>query len=118
MSSQLASGARVIAISSDVMGRGDDELGRVLMRSYLHSLTQVALRPDTVVFFNYGVRLAAEGNPAVEDLRILSKQGVRLLLCGTCVNTFEIKDKIAVGEISNMQAISEAMLNAASVVNI
>jgi selenium metabolism protein YedF len=110
--------ARVIAISGDAMGRGDEELGRVLLRSYLHTLTEVVPRPDTVIFFNHGVRLAVEGSPAVEDLLTLVEQGVRLLLCGTCVDALELKGKIAVGEISNMYAISETMLRAASVINI
>jgi len=111
-------GARVVTISSDSMGRGDEELGRVLLRNYLHTLTELEPRPDVLVFFNNGVRLAVLESPAVEDLRTLSHLGVKLLLCGTCVNTFGIKEDIGVGEISNMYAISETMLRAASVINL
>ena len=111
-------GARVIAISSDSMGRGDEELGRVLMRSYLHTLTEVEPRPEAVVFFNNGVRLGAEGSAALDDLRAIAARGTQLLFCGTCVNAFELTDKMAVGEISNMWAISETMLRAASVINL
>ena len=118
MSGQPEGMARVVAISSDSMGRGDEVLGQVLMRGYMHTLTEVDPRPDVLVFFNNGVRLAVEGSPAVEDLQVLASRGVRLLLCGTCVNTFGIKEKIAVGEISNMYEISETMLRAASVINI
>ena len=108
----------VIAISSDSMGRGDEELGKVLMRSYLHTLTEVEPRPDTLIFFNNGVRLGTDDSPALDDLRAIAARGTRLLLCGTCVNAFELKDRIAVGEISNMYAISEAMLRAESVINL
>jgi selenium metabolism protein YedF len=110
--------ARVIAISSEVMGRGDEELGRVLMRSYLHTLTEAEPRPEAMVFFNSGVRLAVAGSPAVDDLQAIAARGTRLMLCGTCLNTFELKDQVAVGEISNMYAISETMLQAANVINL
>ena len=110
--------AKVIAISSDVMGRGDVDLGRVLMRSYLHTLTEVDPRPDVVVFFNNGVRLAVADSPAVDDLQAIAARGTRLLLCGTCLNAFELRDQVAVGEISNMYAISETMLQAATVINL
>jgi selenium metabolism protein YedF len=116
--SDTTGGAKVIAISSDAMGRGDEELGKVLMRGYLHTLIDIEPRPDTIIFFNSGVRLAVADSPALDDLRAIAARGTRLLLCGTCVNTFEIKEQIATGEISNMYAISEAMLQASSVVNL
>jgi selenium metabolism protein YedF len=100
------------------MGRGDDELGRVLLRSYLHTLTEITPRPDVLIFFNSGVMLAVEGSPALDDLRALAAQGVKLLLCGTCVGHFGLKDKVAVGEISNMYAISETLLRAHKVISL
>lgn len=118
MSDVTQNGAKVIGISSDCMGRGDEDLGRALMRSYLHTLTEVEPLPDAIVFFNNGVRLAVEGSPAVDDLQAIVARGVRLLLCGTCLTTFGLKDQVAVGEVSNMYAISETMLQAASVINL
>ncbi len=100
------------------MGRGDDELGQVLLRSYLHTLREVTPSPDTMVFFNSGVMLAAEGSPALDDLRALTDQGVQVLLCGTCVEHFDLKERVAVGEISNMYAISEAMFQAGKVISL
>lgn len=107
----------VVVIASDTMGRGDDELGHLLVRSYLHTLTEVSPRPDTLIFYSSGVRLAVEGSPALDDLRALADRGVRVLLCGTCLNHFGLKEKVAVGEISNMYAISETMLTAGKVVS-
>jgi selenium metabolism protein YedF len=108
----------VVAISSNAMGRGDDELGQVLLRTYLHTLGEVTPRPDAIIFFNSGVTLAVEGSQALDDLRGLADHGVQILLCGTCVGYFGLKEKVAVGEISNMYAISEAMLRAAKVINL
>jgi selenium metabolism protein YedF len=111
-------GQIVLAVSSDGMGRGDDELGRLLLRNHLHVLTEVHPKPDVLIFYNGGVKLAAEGSPALEDLRLLVDQGVQVLLCGTCIGHFELQDKVAVGEVSNMYAITETMLQADKVVNL
>jgi len=112
------SGPLVVAVSGDTMGRGDDELGRVLIRSFLHTLIEADPRPDTLIFFNSGVRLAVEGSQSLDDLRTLSGQGVQMLLCGTCLGHFGLKERVAVGEISNMYAISETMLQAEKVINL
>jgi len=112
------SGPTVVAISSNTMGRGDDELGQVLLRSYLHALTETTPRPDILIFFNSGVKLTVEGSRSLDDLRLLADAGVQILLCGTCVGHFNLKDHVAVGEISNMYAISETMLRAAKVVSL
>ncbi len=115
---ELNPGPTVVAISSDGMGRGDDDLGRVLIRSHLHALTEISPKPDVMIFFNTGVMLAVEGSPALEDLRALEGQGARILLCGTCVGHFNLKEKVAVGEISNMYTISETLLRAGKVINL
>jgi selenium metabolism protein YedF len=115
---QAGSGPLVVAISSNTMGRGDDELGQVLLRSYLHTLTEITPQPDTLIFFNSGVKLATEGSQSLDDLRLLADQGVQILLCGTCLGHFDLKERVAVGEISNMYAISETMLGAGKVINL
>jgi selenium metabolism protein YedF len=112
------SGQIVLAISSDRMGQGDDDLGRLLLRNHLHVLTEAPRRPDVLVFYNSGVRLAIEGSQALDDLRTLAARGTTILLCGTCLAHFECKDRVAVGEISNMYTITEAMLGADKVINL
>lgn len=113
-----AHGGIVIAISSDTMGRGDDELGHVLLRSHLHVLGEVTPAPDVLIFFNNGVKLAVAGSPVLDELRVLVEKGTRVLLCGTCLNHFGLKESVAVGEVSNMYAISETMLRASRVINL
>lgn len=113
-----AGGQIVLAVSSDTMGRGDDDLGQLLLRNHLHALCEVTPRPDVIVFLNGGVRLAIEGSPVLDDLRALAGQGVRMLLCGTCLGHFDLKERVAVGEVSNMYTISETMLQAAKVISL
>lgn len=108
----------VIAISSDSMGHGDEELGKVLLRNYIHTLTDISPKPHTLIFFNAGVTLATEGSPLLADLATLHRQGVRILLCGTCLAHYDLKEQVRVGEISNMYAISETMLKASKVINL
>ncbi len=111
-------GPTVLVISSDTMGRGDDELGRILVKSFLHTLGEADTKPDVMIFFNTGVRLAITGSEVLEDIRSLVQAGVKILVCGTCLGYFEAKDKLAAGTISNMYDITDTMLKAGKIVQI
>ena len=111
-------GPLVLAVSGEKMGRGDPELGKILIRSFFHTLTEVHPRPDRILLFNTGITLACQESPVLDDLRSLEAEGVEILSCGTCLGHFELKEKLAVGRISNMYEIAEAMLSAGKVVNL
>jgi selenium metabolism protein YedF len=111
-------GPLVITIPSEFMGRGDEELGHILVRGFFHTLGEVEPLPDTIIFFNSGVRLVVEGSPVLEDLQDLSGRGVEILACGTCLGHYEVKDEVAIGEVSNMYSIAEALLGAGKVISL
>jgi selenium metabolism protein YedF len=111
-------GPIVVVIPSDQMGRGEEELGHILIRSFLHALAEVSGRPDIMIFFNTGVKLAVVGSEVVEDLQTLEKNGVEILICGTCLDYFNLKGKIAVGQVSNMYTIAETMLAAGRLIRV
>ncbi len=111
-----AVGPLVVYISADQMGRGEPELGGILIRAFLHTLNEVEPKPDVLILVNTGVRLAVEGSPVLDDLKALADGGTQILVCGTCLGYFELKEKLAVGEISNMYAIAETLLGAGKVV--
>lgn len=114
-----ASGERkVIVLSSDIMGRGDEELGRVLIRAFLNTLAESDSLPWRVVLFNRGVLLAVEGAETVQALVNLSSMGVEILVCGTCLDFFGLKEKVAVGTVSNMYEILNSVLTASNSVTI
>ena len=115
---ERASGPIVVLIPDDGMGRGDQELGGILIRSFLHTLNEVEPLPDTIIFLNAGVKLTVEGSPVLEDLEALGKRGVGILACGTCLSHFGLKDKVVAGEVSNMYSIAETLLGASSVVSL
>jgi len=111
-----SAGPLVVLIPSDGMGRGDEELGSILIRSFLHTLNEVEPVPDTIVFLNAGVKLTVEGSLVLEDLQALEGKGVEILACGTCLGHFALKDRISVGQVSNMYSIAETLLGAGRVV--
>ncbi len=111
-------GPLVLVVSEDVMGRGNAELGQILVRGFFHTLGEVEPLPRTIIFFNTGVRLACQGSPVLDDLRALEAGGLEILVCGTCLNYLECADALAVGQVSNMYDIAETMLRAAKVVTL
>lgn len=111
-SSAAASGPFVIVCNEDKMGRGDDELGSVLMRAFLHTITEQTQKPDVMIFYNTGVKLTVQGSNVLDDLNKLVAAGVEMLVCGTCLNYFELKDKLGVGVVSNMYDIAGIMSKA------
>ncbi|MGI6713280.1 MAG: sulfurtransferase-like selenium metabolism protein YedF [Bacillota bacterium] len=100
-----------ILIKSQFFGEGSDELGAVLMKNFLYTLTELASRISHLVFINSGVYLTTEGSPVLDHLRELERQGVQILSCGTCLDYFSLKEKLEVGEVTNMYNATETLLN-------
>jgi selenium metabolism protein YedF len=94
--------AKVILVQSEGLGRGDDELGELLMSNFLRLLAESTDKPRTLAFWNSGVKLACEGSWALVHLKKLEERGVEILACGTCLDYFELKDKLAVGRPTTM----------------
>lgn len=115
---EVVSGPLVLVVASDTMGRGERELGTILIRSFFHTLGEAEPSPQTLLFLNAGVKLACEGSSILDDLCALEAQGVEMLVCGTCLGYFELKEKLAVGQVSNMYDIAEQMLRAGKVVHL
>ena len=111
-----AKGAFVIAVDTATMGRGNDELGKALMKGFLFAVTQLDTLPKTMLFYNGGATLTTEGSDSLEDLRSLEAQGVKIKTCGTCLNYYGLTEKLQVGEVTNMYDIVETMTKAFKVV--
>jgi selenium metabolism protein YedF len=109
---------RILAISKDVMGTGDDALGAILIKSFFHTLAETPPMPDVILLFNSGVRLAVEGSGVIDDLMKLQESGVRILSCGTCLDFYKLKDRLKAGIITNMYEIKELLLSSSAVVNL
>lgn len=106
----------VVVLSSQYMGEGDPELGKILMKVFIYTLTEMDFLPKTVLLYNEGVKLAVEGSESLNDLLTLETRGVEILSCGTCLNFYGITDKLKAGTITNMYTIAERQMKATKVV--
>lgn len=102
-------GGKVIAFASDRMGSGDEELGKVLVKSFFYTVAETQPYPDALVFYNAGVHLSTTGSPVLDDLKRLEEAGVTIYSCGTCLDFYNKKEQLEVGEISNMYTIYETL---------
>jgi len=107
-----------VLISSNLFGEGSEELGSVLMRSFLYSLTQLEGKVKTIIFMNSGVFLTTEGSEVLEHLKTMEEDGVQLLSCGTCLDYYQLKDRLKVGKVTNMYSATEVLTNADKVIKI
>ena len=105
----------VVVVSSDRMGTGNDELGKVLIKGFIFAVTQLDTLPKTMLFYNGGATLTAEGSDSLEDLKSLEAQGVEIMTCGTCLDYYGLKEKLAVGSVTNMYSIVEKMAGAGKI---
>lgn len=109
-------GNTVVVVSSDRMGSGNDELGKVLIKGFIFAVTQMDTLPKTMLFYNGGATLTTEESDSLEDLKFLEAQGVEILTCGTCLDYYGLKEKLAVGSVTNMYSIVETMANAGKII--
>jgi len=117
---EAASAAKkiMVLVGTNRLGHGDDELGAGLLLNFLKTLKEMGPDLWRLVFVNSGVFLTAEGSEAVPILQELAASGVQILVCGTCLNHFQLLDKKQVGETTNMLDIVTGMQLADSVINI
>ena len=118
ISESVGSGNTVYVITKDTLGHGNIELGEVLMKGFIYTLLEIKPMPKAILFMNGGILLTVESSPVLENLQKLSQAGVEILSCGTCLDYFEVKDKLAIGGITNMYTIVEMMSAANKVVTL
>ena len=106
----------VVVLSSNQMGNGSEELCQILMKGFIFALTELDELPSTVLLYNSGVKLSTEGSNSIEDLKTLQAQGVEILSCGTCLNYYDLTEKLQVGDVTNMYFILEKMAQADKII--
>ena len=104
-----ATTAAVIAVDSDAMGRGDAELGHILMKGLIYALAHQESVPKTMLFYNGGASLTCEGSESLEDIKELEARGTEILTCGTCLDFYGLREKLAVGGVTNLYAIAQIL---------
>ncbi len=110
--------SNVVLFTKDKMGHGNDELGHVLIKGYIYTLTELDEKPKALLFVNSGILLTTGDAETIDDLKKLEAMGVEILSCGTCLDYYDVKDSLKVGEIANMYLIADAMNRAANTITL
>ena len=104
-----------VFIAAAGIGAGDEQLGALLLRGFLYTLTEAEAAPARIILMNGGVRLAVAGSDSLVNLVRLAERGVEILACGTCLEFFQLKDALAVGRVTNMYEIAGLLLQGRTV---
>ena len=110
--------SKTIIINNEIMGNAPEELGKKVMGSFLRKLCSEEKKPKTIVFYTAGVKLVAKGSPVLDAIDGLLAAGVEIIACGTCVNYYDLADKIAPELISDMPTIISVLMNSDTVITI
>ncbi len=108
----------VVVVASDCFGKGSEELGKNLMKTFMYSQSEADVRPQTMLFLNDGVMLTSKGSAVLEHLLALESAGTEIYTCGACLDYYKIQDALAVGKVTNMYSVVEMMNEAESVINL
>ncbi len=108
----------LILIGSQYLGKGDDKLGEKLMISFINTLKESEDEIWRLVFLNSGVRLTAKGSPVLDALKHFEEENIKILVCGTCLEHFNLLEKKEAGETTNMLDIVSAIRVSDKVIDI
>lgn len=117
-SAAFGTGKWVVFMGKDYIGEGDYELGNALVKMFFYTLSQADDVPESILFMNSGVKLTSLDEQVVAHLQALEDRGVKILVCGTCLDYYKLKDNLKIGEISNMYDITEKMSAASKVITL
>ncbi len=115
---QASIGDRILLITSERLGDGPEELGRLLMKNFIITLLEIEQQPGRILLLNTGVLLATNGAETVTPLKRLEERGVELFACGVCLDFLHKKEELAVGKVTNMFSTAEQLLTAESVIKL
>jgi selenium metabolism protein YedF len=112
----VAAGRTVAFITGDTLGSGSDELGHLLMKNFLFTMTELEQVPDVALFLNAGVKLTTAGSEALEALDKLACRGTDIASCGLCLEYYHLKEQLKVGRATNMLDIVETLQQAGRII--
>jgi selenium metabolism protein YedF len=112
------SDSQIFLITGDQIGISAEEPGKKLMQTFLYSLAQLPKAPEIILLINAGVKLAAQGSEALDNLKTIAEHGADIRSCGQCLNYYGLTEKLAVGKITNMMEIVEFLTSSRRTVTI
>ena len=106
----MSYGNRVILMTKDYLGEGSEELGRNLMKTFWVCMVEADVKPSTIYFINSSVKMVVNDSVHLENIKKLADLGVEIAACGICLDYYGLKDQVGVGSITNMYAITDAIV--------
>ena len=100
----------LLLLKSSMLGEGEPDLGEKLLAGFLTQLLESGAVPAGIICMNSGVFLTTEGSTVLELLEEFENRGSKILSCGTCLEYYGRKDRLLIGEPTNMKDTVEAML--------
>ncbi|MZK53203.1 sulfurtransferase-like selenium metabolism protein YedF [Clostridium beijerinckii] len=107
-----------VFIGKEIIGAGNEELGKSLIKMYLYTISESNNLPKSILFMNDGVKVPTLNHQAAEHLRDLETKGVEILVCGACLNFYGLEEKLKIGKVSNMYDITNCMKEASKVITL
>lgn len=108
----------VLMIKSEYLGQGNDELGKVLMKGFLYTISETRPYPEKIVLLNSAIKLSTVNEETVMHLKKLEEAGSKVYSCGTCLNYYDLADQLKVGVIGNMYDVVESLMGTANRITI
>jgi predicted peroxiredoxin len=84
------------------LGKGDEELGEGVLETFFTLLKQRDDKPKAIFLMNLGVYTLTEHSLVSVHLKEIHEVGVPVYACKTCVDHYDVEDKLISGEISGM----------------
>ena len=107
-----------VFIGKDIIGTGDEKLGKLLMRMFFYTISECDDLPKSILFINDGVKVPTLNEQAIEHLKNLEKKGVEILSCVACLEFYGLEEKLAVGKVGNMYNIINLMKASSKVITL
>jgi selenium metabolism protein YedF len=108
----------ILLVTSNELGTGNQELGRLLMTKWLNTMMEAEFLPEKIFLLNGGVLLAMRDSPVLQTLLFLESQEVEIRACGTCVSFFKMSGQLMVGQLGTMSEAQKCILSASSVLTL
>jgi hypothetical protein len=108
----------VLLVTRPGMGSAEPDLQLKLFITYLKLLLEGTTLPNVICFYTQSVRLVVADSPVLDLLAQLEARGVRLIVCSTCLNYYDLQDQVRVGIVGSMADIIEAQTRAAKVISL
>ena len=107
----------IMILNADTIGKGDEQLGRILMKAFVNTIENLDNLPSKIICYNAGVKLLTLGNDTASTLDKLHKdRGITIMACGTCVDFYDLKGKLIDHKVVNMLNILDIQSKAKNII--